>query len=504
MTAADSSKMGPYATLEARFRRLGALGEAQAVLHWDLATQMPDGGAEARAEQLATLKLIRHDILGDAALPELFAGAEAQNDLDGWQRANLHEMKRSWLHATAVPADLVEASSKADSACEMLWRQARPANDFARVLPALQKVLDLTRQLAAAKAAKLGVSPYDALLDQYEPGGSSAAIDRVFEPFAARLPGLIDEALAAQAKRPKPLVPRGPFPIAQQRAAGVKLMETIGFDFNHGRLDVSLHPFSGGTPDDVRITTRYEEEDFRRALMGVLHETGHAMYERGLPAEWRRQPVGRARGMSLHESQSLLIEMQVCRSREFQIFVAPILQKIFAAGGPEWEADNLYRLGTQVERSFIRVDADEVTYPAHVILRYRLEKAMLAGELALKDLPGAWNAGMKALLGIVPPDDRQGCLQDIHWFDGAFGYFPTYTLGAMTAAQLFAAAKRADPGIVPGIEKGAFAPLMAWLRANIHGKASRFSTAEIITQATGKPLDPAVFEAHLRARYIAG
>jgi carboxypeptidase Taq len=208
--------------------------------------------------------------------------------------------------------------------------------------------------------------------------------------------------------------------------------------------------------------------------------------------------------MSLHESQSLLIEMQVCRSREFQSFLAPILRQIFAASGPEWEAENLYRLGTQVERSFIRVDADEVTYPAHVILRYRLEKALLAGELALKDLPIAWNDGMKTLLGIVPPDDRQGCLQDIHWFDGAFGYFPTYTLGAMTAAQLFAAAKRAAPAIQPGIEKGEFAPLMAWLRDRIHGKASRFSTAEIIAQATGKPLDPAVFEAHLRTRYIAG
>ena len=501
MTAAAPSS---YATLEARFRRLGALGEAQAVLHWDQATQMPDGGAEARAEQLATLKLIRHDILADPALPDLLKGAEAQNDLDPWQRANLGEMRRSWLHATAVPADLVEASSKADSACEMLWRQARPANDFARVLSALQKVLDLTRQVAAAKAAKLGVSEYDALLDQYEPGGSSAAIDRVFEPFAQRLPGLIEAALAAQARHPAPLAPQGPFPIAQQREAGLKLMAQIGFDFDHGRLDVSAHPFSGGTPDDVRITTRYEESDFGRALQGVLHETGHAMYERGLPPEWRRQPVGRARGMSLHESQSLLIEMQVCRSREFQIFAAPILRAVFGASGAAWEAENLYRLGTRVARSLIRVDADEVTYPAHVILRYRLERALLSGDLALKDLPGAWNDGMKALLGIVPPDDRRGCLQDIHWFEGAFGYFPTYTLGAMTAAQLFAAAKAANPAILPGIEKGEFAPLMAWLRANIHGKASRFSTAEIITQATGRPLDPAVFEAHLRARYIDG
>ncbi len=255
-------------------------------------------------------------------------------------------------------------------------------------------------------------------------------------------------------------------------------MEAIGFDFDHGRLDVSLHPFSGGTPDDVRITTRYEEEDFRRALMGVLHETGHAMYERGLPVAWRRQPVGRARGMSIHESQSLLIEMQVCRSREFQVFVAPILREAFGVSGPAWEAENLYRLGTQVERSFIRVDADEVTYPAHVILRYRLERALIAGDLALKDLACSlerWHeVAARHRAARRSPWLPARC--DIHLvLDGAFGYFPTYTLGAMTAAQLFDAAKRADPAILPRIGRGDFAPLMAWLRENVHGKASRAS-----------------------------
>jgi carboxypeptidase Taq len=237
--------------------------------------------------------------------------------------------------------------------------------------------------------------------------------------------------------------------------------------------------------------------------MGVLHETGHALYERGLPPAWRRQPVGRARGMSLHESQSLLVEMQVCRSRDFLEFAAPILRDTFGRNGPEWEAENLYRLETQVERSLIRVDADEVTYPAHVILRYRLERALLADDLKLEDLPAAWNAMMKELVGIVPPDDRRGCLQDIHWYDGAFGYFPTYTLGAMTAAQLFDAAKRADPAIAPGIAKGEFAPLLAWLRVNVHGQASRHSTPEIIAAATGRALDATVFERHLRTRYLA-
>jgi carboxypeptidase Taq len=492
----------PYAQLEDRFRRLGTLREAQAVLHWDMATQMPEGGAAARAEQLAGLKLVCHEIVTDPALPDLLEGAEAQNDLGDWQRANLREMRRSWMHAASVPAALVEAFSKASSACEMAWRAARPANDFQAVLPALARVLDLTREIAALKAERLGKTPYDALLDQYEPGGSEAAIDALFDPMARALPGLIEAALAAQARRPRPRAPQGPFPIATQRAIAVKLMERLGFDFDHGRLDISLHPFCGGTPDDVRITTRYDESDFRRALMGVLHETGHALYERGLPEPWRRQPVGKARGMALHESQSLLVEMQVCRSRAFHEFAAPILREGFGRSGPEWEGENLYRLDTQVERSLIRVDADEVTYPGHVILRYRLERALLAGELKLADLPAAWAEQMSALIGLVPPDDRQGCLQDIHWYDGAFGYFPTYTLGAMTAAQLFDAATRADPVILPGIAKGEFAPLFAWLRANVHGKASRYSSAEIVAQATGKPLDASIFERHLRARYL--
>jgi carboxypeptidase Taq len=494
----------PYKALEARFARLGTLQEAAAILHWDSATLMPSGGATARAEQVATLKVVCHEVLTDAALPDLFGGAGLQNDLDSWQRANLAEMHRRWVHATAVPADLVDALSRACSACEMRWREARPAGDFAAVLPELRRVLGLVRQVAAAKAAALGKSPYEALLDEYEPGGSTAAIDRLFDAVAGFLPALIDAALERQRAAPAPLPLPGPFPIAAQRELGVKLMERLGFDFAHGRLDVSLHPFCGGTPDDVRLTTRYEEADFNRALMGVLHETGHALYERGLPAEWRRQPVGDARGMSIHESQSLLVEMQACRSREFAEFVAPLLREAFAGSGPAWAAENLYRLNTQVRRSLIRVDADEVTYPAHVILRYRLERAMIAGDLALEDLPAAWRDGMRALIGVVPPDDRQGCLQDIHWYDGAWGYFPTYTLGAMTAAQLFDAAKRAAPGILPSIARGDFVPLLAWLRANVHGKGSRFSTTEIIEQASGRPLEAHIYRRHLEARYGAG
>ena len=496
-----------YDALETRFRRLHALREAAAVLHWDMSAMMPAGGAAARTEQLAALDVVCHELLTDPAMGDLFDRAESEaGGLEPWRAANLREMRREWLHATALDAELVEALSRACKRCEFAWREARPASDFAAALPPLKALLGLVRQAAAAKSETLGLTPYDALLDEYEPGGRSARIDEVFAPLEAFLPGFLEQVLAKQARAGAPLRPQGPFPRRKQEKLGRRLMKVVGFDFDYGRLDVSLHPFCGGVPDDVRITTRYDEADFMKALMGVLHETGHAMYERGLPSSWRLQPVGEARGMALHESQSLLVEMQACRSAEFIGFAAPLLRETFCGagdkGGPAWETANLARLYNRVEPGFIRVDADEVTYPAHVILRYRLEKAMIRGALEPDDLPGAWNEGMQTLLGIVPPDDRHGCLQDIHWYDGAWGYFPTYTLGAMAAAQLFAAAVTAVPSIPAALAKGDFRPLMAWLKENVHARASFLTTDELLTEATGRPLDPQVFMDHLRVRYL--
>ena len=497
--------MSAYAELESRFARLGALAEAEGVLHWDMSVMMPSGGVAARAEQLAALKVTRHELLTRADMGELLERAQGEAaGLDGWQRANLREMRRAWTSAVALPADLVAALSKACSASETVWRAARPAADFTMLLPSLEEVLRLTREKAQALGAARGLAPYDALLDQHEPGARATRIDELFAGLARFLPDFIDRVLEKQAREPRPVPPQGPFPAAAQRALGQELMRAIGFDFAHGRLDESAHPFSAGVPEDVRITTRYDEGDFARGLMGVLHETGHALYERGLPAAWRRQPVGEARGMALHESQSLLLEMQACRSRGFLEFAAPLMAKAFNGTGPAWDAGNIHRLYTRVERGFIRVDADEATYPAHVILRYRLERALVAGDLKLAGLPAAWNAGMKELLGVAPPDDRLGCLQDIHWPDGAWGYFPTYTLGAMAAAQLYRAARRADPDVAPGIARGDFKPLLAWLGANVHAKASLLSTDELLTQATGAPLSDAAFKAHLKARYLDG
>lgn len=494
--------MSAYKKLEKQRMKLGRVGEALSILHWDSATMMPAGGSPGRSEQIAALRGIFHEIKTEEWQGDALAEAEEDLSLDAWQRANLAELKRGWLHETAVPADLVEQLSRKGSESEMVWRSARPANDFARLEPILQEVLDLSRERADIKAEALGCSPYDALLDQYEPGGSSSKIDVIFDDLAEFLPGFLEAVLDRQASLPAAIALDGPFAVDLQRDLGVDLMHTLGFDFNKGRFDVSLHPFCGGVQDDVRITTNYDEADFLRSLMGVLHETGHALYEMGLPLEWRYQIVGNARGMSIHESQSLLVEMQAGRSREFVQYLAPLVREKFGKSGAAWETDNLYRHVTEVKRGLIRVTADEVTYPAHVILRYRLEKAMIGGKLSIKDLPEAWRAGMKELLDVDVPDDRDGCMQDIHWMDGSFGYFPTYTLGAMTAAQLFQSAEASNSDVLPGIERGDFGPLMGWMGEHIHARASSVSTDELLKNATGSELDASFFKAHLEKRYL--
>lgn len=497
--------MNAYQQLEKRFERESKIAEVIAVLGWDRNAMMPEGGATGRAEQIATLSVLAHELMTDPALADLLEQAEADaQNLGAWQQRNLAEMRRKWIHANAVPAELVEAQSRAISECETVWMQARAEDDFAGLAPYLEHQIELIRESAAAKGEALGCSAYDALLDQFDPGMRAAHIDPIFEDLLGFLPGFIEEVIAYQARQPAPTQPAGPFPEAAQRALSLKLMKTLGFDFHHGRLDTSAHPFCTGSSDDVRITTHYDEADFARAIMGTIHETGHALYSLGLPQAWRYQPVGQARGMSIHESQSLLWEMQVCRSRDFLTYAAPLMREAFdpQSASDDWSADNLFARSTRVKRSLIRIDADEVTYPAHVILRYGLERKLIAGELRVAELPDAWNAGMQELVGVTPDSDRDGCMQDVHWVSGAFGYFPTYTLGAMAAAQLYAAARTQDPAIVVGIRQGDFAALRAWLGTNIHAKASSLSTVELLTQATGKELDAEVFKAHLRARYL--
>lgn len=493
--------MNSYQNLEERFHRLLALREASAMLEWDQSTMMPDGGRRARSEQLATLAVLGHEMLTEKKVEDLLGKAQ-EEPLSAWQAANLHEMRRAYIHATALDGAFVEAYAKARSVCEATWREARPSSDFKQVLPSLEALLKLVREAASRKAEKLDCSPYEALMDEFEPGLKTADVDAIFADYAKFLPGFLGEVLDHQARQPQAIPPKGPFPISKQREMGQKIMANLGFDFDHGRLDTSLHPFCGGVPEDVRITTRYTENEFVMALMGIIHETGHALYERGLPQEWRLQLVGLARGMAMHESQSLLMEMQASRSKAFLEFLSPLLRKTFPGNDAAFASDNLIRLYTKVQPGFIRVDADEVTYPAHIILRYRLEQALVKGDLPLADLPMAWNNGMKELLGLDVPEDRLGCLQDIHWFDGAFGYFPCYSLGAMIAAQLFDAAKRANANLLAGIQKGDFLELRNWLKANIHEKASSHSTQEIVAMASGQKLNPEIFKKHLRERYL--
>ncbi len=507
--------MTPYQKLEKKFDRLLTLRDAEMMLHWDASTMMPSGGTAARSEQIAALKTVQHEILSAAETADDLDAASAENGLDQWQTANLREMRHIWTHANALDDGLVTALSKASMACETTWRTARPESDFDGILTQLDEVLRLVRESAQAKAGVLDCSPYDALLDEFTPGLRAADIDKVFGVLEEFLPEFLFHVLDHQKTKPKPNLPLGPFPSNNQRVLGIKLMETLGFDFNQGRLDVSLHPFSGGTPDDLRITTRYDETDFTTGLMGILHETGHALYDMGLPKKWRCQPVGEPRGMDIHESQSLLIEMQACRSREFidyvtplmrEAFLAPTLMETFDCHGPEddphWNADNIYCHYINVRPGLIRVDADEVTYPAHIILRTKLERALIADDLSLRELPLAWSDGMWELLGLRPNDHSDGCLQDIHWFDGAWGYFPSYTLGAITAAQLFDAALKSDSSILPAIGEGNFKPLYEWLGKNIHQHGSLYETPELIEKATGTCLDPQIFIRHLKQRYL--
>lgn len=490
-----------YAALEDRFRRLAGINGAIAILDWDTAVVMPKKAAADRGEQFAVLRRIAHELLTHAETGDQLAGADEENDLDPWQRANLREMQRRYRHAHALEPALVEALARATTSCEMTWREARAQADFPMLAPQLAEVVRLTRESAVVTGTALGLSPYDALLDAHQPDLRDAEVVRLFDGLAAGLPSLLDAVLARQAAGPDAIRPTGPFPPARQKELGRALMARLGFDFDAGRLDESTHPFCGGTSADIRITTRYREDELVSALMGILHETGHALYEAGLPERWRGQPVGDQRGMAVHESQSLLMEMQACRSPAFIGFLGGELRSCFG-DDPAFAPDNLQRLYTRVERGFIRVDADEITYPLHVILRHRLERALIAGELEVADLPGAWNEGMRELVGVAPPDDRVGCLQDIHWPVGAFGYFPCYTLGAMLAAQLFRAAQTRMPDLLFAIGQGDFAPLLGWLREQVHGQGCLPRFAELVERASGGPLAVEPFLGHLRERYL--
>ncbi|MEZ3414045.1 carboxypeptidase M32 [Pantoea dispersa] len=490
-----------YQELSRTFQRLARFGHLGAIAGVDMQTTMPPGGSQARGEAMAELSVFMHELLTDKRLGGLFdaAGQESLNDVE---QANLGEMQRAWRQATLLPASLVEAKSLAGSRCEHAWRSQRPANDWQGFSANLKEVVKLSREEAQLRADALGVSRYDALLDVFEPGMTSAQLDSTFGDLKSWLPDLLQKAVARQQATPI-AQPVGPFAIESQKQLGLSVMATLGFDFNHGRLDVSAHPFCGGVPEDVRITTRYNENDFLSALMSVIHETGHARYEQNLPQQWRGQPVALARSTAMHESQSLFMEMQLGRSHAFLQHIHP--QVVALMGDqPALERNNFIRLTQRVKPGFIRVDADELSYPAHVILRYEIERALIEGEIEVEDIPALWDEKMQQSLGIDTRGNyRDGCMQDIHWTDGAFGYFPTYTLGAMYAAQLFQAVKRAIPQVDELIQQGELQPVFDWLQQNIWQHGSRFPTQQLLINATGEALNPHYFRQHLEQRYLS-
>ncbi len=491
--------MTAYQNLTARFGRIATVHEAMSMLGWDEAAVMPPAGGAARADQVATLAGIAHGMLADPGTSDELARAETDDPLAA---RNLELMRHAHRRATALPADLVEALARTSSLCEKTWREARRQADFSMVAKPLDELVKLVRESAMALGEALALSPYDALMDEHQPGIGAAEAAAIFDRYEAFLNRALPLAEAAQAKRDAKLPGAAPFPEAAQEALCRRLSAALGLDFKGARLDRSTHPFCGGTPTDIRITTRYDENDFAVALMGVLHETGHALYEAGLPRDHARQPVGFAAGMGAHESQSLIIEMQAARSDAYLTYLGPVLAEAFGQEAEDFALPRLQARLRRVERGFIRVEADEITYPAHVMLRFRLEQALISGDLGSNDLPGAWNDGFKALLGRTPPDDAQGCLQDIHWYSGGFGYFPSYTLGAMAAAQLMAAARRALPDLNEALARGDFSPLTGWLRQNVHRQGARFDFNDLLKAATGEALNPALFEAHLTRRYL--
>lgn len=492
--------MQAYKELEQMFDNIGHLNHIDAVVGWDEAVMMPHGGSESRAKAVAYLRGLKHQMLTDEKVAELLSQCNQASLENKWQQSNFYWMKRQYQLASVVPNELVKQLAMTSVQCEQAWRVLREQNDWQQFKPMLQAVFDLSYEASQYKAEAFGMDVYDQCLDEFSPGCNQALITPIFEQLKTVLPQTIQTILEKQRQENYQSI-SGQYPVEKQRHLSREMMELIGFDFNHGRFDVSHHPFCGGVADDVRITTRFDESDFTSAVMGICHETGHAMYELGLPRSWMTQPVGMALGMAMHESQSLLVEMQVCRSQDFlKVFVPKV--KHYFGDSEALSFENLSKHYTRVKPDFIRVDADEVTYPLHVILRYEIEKALFSKDITIDDLPAIWHEKMQQYLGLSTEGNyKNGVMQDVHWPCGLFGYFPAYTLGALIAAQLYSAATQQQPNIPEAIGNGDFTPLMTWLREHIHTRASSQEFQTLLRDATGEELNPQYYLNHINKRY---
>ena len=490
----------PYRKLKEIFAEASISSDIQSILHWDMATTMPENARNQRGEQLAYMSKLRHEILSNDNVIDLIQKVDVSN-LELNDLANFNEMKREHLFLSALPVDLVEALSKASATCEGLWQQARKECNFSLVSKSLEELINLTKQEANILGDKLNCSPYQALIQKYEPLANVDQIKNLFDDLKPFLIESIDNIIDAQKNEIFIPFNKGILPETQHAIAKF-LMKKIGFDFTRGRLDKSEHPFCGGATEDVRITTRYSDVNPLSSLEGVMHETGHALYELGLPKEWHHQPAGKSRGMAMHESQSLLIEMQITRSLAFKKFLSSLLKESFNITGKEFSFKNLYKLGTRVKKTYIRVESDEVTYPLHIMLRFNIEKMFFDSDLKVNDIPDVWNDEYKKIFGIDVDNDTNGCLQDIHWYAGLIGYFPTYTIGALTSAQFANKLRKDIPDLDNKIEKGDFKSLIKWLKTNIHEKASFFSSDEILQKVTNSSLNAKYFKEYITNRYL--
>ena len=488
-----------YARLVDHHRQTALFGSALALLHWDQRTQIPPAGHAWRAEQVAALARLIHVRNTDPRLAEDLAACEAApGEPDSPQAANLRELRRAYDRAAKIPEDLAVALARACAQAERAREAARPANAWKAFFPHLAEVLSLRRQEAAAVG--YAAEPYDALLDAYEPYATAADMAPLFAALRPALAALLDRIRGA-ARRPDPALLARPIPPAAQETFCRKVAAAMGYDFAAGRLDRTAHPFATRiAPGDTRITTRFREDRLAEALFGVIHEAGHALYEQGLPADDFGLPTGEAVSLGVHESQSRLWENMTARSRGFWTHFLPLAQQDLPALAGIG-LDQFLLAVNEVRPGLIRVDADEVTYNLHVLLRFELELAMVRGDLEPADLPGAWNEAMAATLGVTPPDYASGVMQDVHWSAGLFGYFPTSTLGNVIAAQLAAAMRQALGAPEARYARGDFAPQLAWLREHVHQHGSRFRPRDLVRRATGAEPDPAFLIRYLEGKY---
>ena len=489
-------------------REIGALKSASGLLGWDQETFMPEKGGNARAESQAVLGTLVHEKMTSDAFWGLIDRASGMS-LPPREAALLRELRRDAENARKIPADLAEDLARTASLAQQAWAKARAANDGKGApgdfLPWLKKMVDLKRREAGCLG--YAATPYDALLDQFEPGATVSSVKPVLETLRDGLVPLLNRVLEKNAARaPSSSVsaaPSAPVPVAAQHAFNERLLRDMGFDLEAGRLDASAHPFTQGmAPSDVRLTTRYREDDWLNAVFSTLHEGGHGLYEQGLPEDEWGTPLGEAASLAIHESQSRFWENRVGRSRAYWVRVLPVAKEMLGAPVAGETVDGVQARVNAVERSFIRVEADELTYNLHVLLRFQIEEALFSGALEVEGVEAAWNEGMKTLLGVTPPDPARGFLQDVHWSCGLFGYFPTYTLGNLYAAQIAAALERDVGSLDARIRAGDFAPLRDWLRENIHRHGREFPAAELCRRATGEELDAAHFLRYLESKYL--